>query len=449
MKTAYGTGDFFNELAKLDEYHFFEKVQSEGLPLPVLHNAGKISYEFLKLTEDFVAALTQCSRGRYVFDPDFKARPYQVCNQSKGRVGRKQLYLRFDATPFDHPGCSEMAVSMGLGFDFRNNQGIHAKCVDDYEKFHKKLCDDPVLFDDIIAQLGGYAEPYKQFEGTVTAMDARQRTPGILQPWLFFGRRITFNTILAMATLEDWVAECIKVFDIICMAGYYHTYKQRNYRNELYPSFTLESYFIGDMNMQAVSAATRVAKVTDESRRMNPLIIGGKNGLGKTHLLQAIANKICIDQPHSEICYIAAQRYLSDIMYAFQTERLDEFTRYYHSVDVLLIDDFHLLAGEVNALEWLLTILKILIDSRKQIILTSEVPLSEMEWLEPQLISLLKTGLTVTISHPDLNTRADILLYKSASFKNPISGVVAFFIAEQVNRTLTPKTVILFISNPI
>lgn len=221
-------GAFFNELTKMDalmklnKYDSILMPPSDGLRLRVseLHAAGKISEAFVRLTHDFVVTLAKRSGGRYVFEQDFRVRPWQVYSYSQGRSGRKQLYVGFDACT---PSCFSSrpwGVSIGLGFDFRNEQGIITECVNEYEAFIEKVYVEPELFDVTFGSLGGYAEPSEDFKMPVTAEKAWQTTPDMLQHWLFFGRRLTPDEISALGSFEDFVDECIRVFDVICEAGY-------------------------------------------------------------------------------------------------------------------------------------------------------------------------------------------------------------------------------------
>lgn len=155
-----------------------------------------------------------------IFEKDFRVRPYQVYSYSQGCSGRKQLHIRLDATPPNRIFSSDWGASVGLGFDFRNEQGIIAECVNEYEAFHEKAFVEPELFDATFGGLGGYAEPTEEFKEPVTAEKAWQTTPDMLARWLFFGRRITPDDIAAMGSLDGFVDECIRVFDVICEAGY-------------------------------------------------------------------------------------------------------------------------------------------------------------------------------------------------------------------------------------
>ena len=222
-------GVFFNELAKLDALVKLNEYDSVLMPprdgfrlrLSELHDAGKISDDFVRITREFVITLAMSSRGRYGFEMDFRVRPNQVYSYCQGRSGRKQLYVGFDAcnTP-SRFSSRPWGVSIGLGFDFRNEQGIITECVNEYEAFYEKVNVEPELFEATFGSLGGYAEPTEEFKEPVTSKKARNTTPDMLQSWLFFGRRLTPDDITAMGSLDAFVDECIRVFDVICEAGY-------------------------------------------------------------------------------------------------------------------------------------------------------------------------------------------------------------------------------------
>lgn len=213
---------FFNELAAFDDLAFAKVPPRDGFRPCVseLHAAGKISDAFLGLTRDFVHTLAVRSRGRYVFEQDFHLRPFQVFSYSQDRSGRKQLHIGFDAHPRSDVCSGGWGVSIGLGFDFRNSQGIVAECVNDYETFYAKVFAEPELFDATFGSLGGYAEPTDDFTEPVKAGMALQAIPDILQNWLLFGRRLTPDSITAVVSLDGFADECIRVFDAITYAGY-------------------------------------------------------------------------------------------------------------------------------------------------------------------------------------------------------------------------------------
>lgn len=221
---------FFKELSKISELELFGEnglidltLQDSAHHISDLHAMENLDRAFIDLLHVFVTTLTQRSNGRYVFEEDFGVRPCQVFSFSKGARGRKQLHIRFDAHPPNRLISSPWGVSIGLGFDFRGEKGIHAACVDDYEAFHEKVFCEPELFDATFGNLGGYAEPTDEFKEAITAEKAWQTVPSILDHWLFFGRRISSDTVAAYGSLDGFADECIRVFDVICAAEYCDT----------------------------------------------------------------------------------------------------------------------------------------------------------------------------------------------------------------------------------
>ncbi len=192
-----------------------------------------------------------------------------------------------------------------------------------------------------------------------------------------------------------------------------------------------ENFVIGKANQLAFAAAEQVAQTPGTS--YNPMFIYGGVGLGKTHLAQAIANQIKINKPDAKICYMHAERYVSDVVKAYQSNKFEEFKQYYHSLDVLLIDDIQFFAGKNKTQEEFFYAFNTLIDSHKQVILTSDTFPKEITGLDTRLISRLGWGLTVAIEPPELEMRVAILLKKAGLNGYALESSVAFFIAKHIN----------------
>jgi len=197
------------------------------------------------------------------------------------------------------------------------------------------------------------------------------------------------------------------------------------------PSLTFENFVIGKANQLAFAAATQVAELPGAS--YNPLFIYGGVGLGKTHLLQAIGNQILINNPQTKICYMHAERYIADVVRAYQTNKFEEFKQFYHSLDVLLIDDIQFFAGKAKTQEEFFYAFNTLVDSHKQVILTSDTFPKEIIGLESRLVSRFGWGLTVAIEPPELEMRVAILLKKASLNNYSLDDAVAFFIAKHVS----------------
>ena len=200
---------------------------------------------------------------------------------------------------------------------------------------------------------------------------------------------------------------------------------------KLNQNLTFDNFVIGKANQLAFAAATQVAELPGAS--YNPLFIYGGVGLGKTHLTQAIGNQICINRPQAKVCYMHAERYVADVVRAYQTNKFEEFKQYYHSLDVLLIDDIQFFAGKTKTQEEFFYAFNTLVDSHKQVILTSDTFPKELTGLETRLVSRFGWGLTIGIEPPELEMRVAILLKKAAISGYTLNDAVAFFIAKHVN----------------
>ncbi len=200
---------------------------------------------------------------------------------------------------------------------------------------------------------------------------------------------------------------------------------------KLNQSLTFENFVIGKANQLAYAAATQVAELPGVS--YNPLFIYGGVGLGKTHLAQAIGNQIILNKPQAKVCYMHAERYVADVVRAYQTNKFEEFKQYYHSLDVLLIDDIQFFAGKAKTQEEFLYAFNTLVDTHKQVILTSDTFPKELVGLESRLVSRFGWGLTIGIEPPELEMRVAILLKKAAISGYKLDDAVAFFIAKHVN----------------
>jgi len=199
-------------------------------------------------------------------------------------------------------------------------------------------------------------------------------------------------------------------------------------------NLTFDNFVIGKANQLAYAAATQVAELPGNS--YNPLFLYGGVGLGKTHLLQAIGNQIKKNYSDAKICYMHAERYVADVVRAYQTNKFEEFKQFYHSLDVLLIDDIQFFAGKAKTQEEFFYAFNSLVDGHKQVILTSDTFPKEITGLENRLISRFGWGLTVALEAPELEMRVAILLKKASLNGYVLDEIVAFFIAKNVNSNI-------------
>ena len=193
---------------------------------------------------------------------------------------------------------------------------------------------------------------------------------------------------------------------------------------------TFDSFVTGKANQLARAAAIQVA--TNPGVSYNPLFLYGGVGLGKTHLIHAIGNQILQDKPNAKIRYIHAEQYVRDVVTAYQRKGFDEFKRYYHSLDLLLIDDIQFFGGKSRTQEEFFYAFEALIAAKKQIIITSDTYPKEITGMDDRLISRFDSGLTVAIEPPELEMRVAILLKKAHSEGVQLSDDVAFFVAKHL-----------------
>jgi len=197
--------------------------------------------------------------------------------------------------------------------------------------------------------------------------------------------------------------------------------------SRLNPEFNFGTFVTGKANELARAAAIQVAERTGEA--YNPLFVYGGVGLGKTHLIHAIGNLLLQRNPQSRIRYIHAEQYVSDVVRAYQHKSFDDFKRYYHSLDLLLIDDIQFFSGKSRTQEEFFYAFNALIESRKQVVITCDTYPREIPGIENRLISRFAWGLTVAVEPPELEMRVAILLKKAEAENVVLDETVAFFIA--------------------
>lgn len=204
----------------------------------------------------------------------------------------------------------------------------------------------------------------------------------------------------------------------------------RRDQSRINPDLSFASFVTGKANQLARAAAIQVANNPGIS--YNPLFLYGGVGLGKTHLIHAIGNQILTDNPSAKIRYIHAEQYVRDVVTAYQRKGFDEFKRYYHSLDLLLIDDIQFFGGKSRTQEEFFYAFEALIAAKKQIIITSDTYPKEITGMDDRLISRFDSGLTVAIEPPELEMRVAILLKKAYSEGVHFSDDVAFFVAKHL-----------------
>jgi chromosomal replication initiator protein len=199
-------------------------------------------------------------------------------------------------------------------------------------------------------------------------------------------------------------------------------------------SFNFDNYVTGRANQLARAAAIQVAE--NPGTAYNPLFIYGGVGLGKTHLLQAIGNELKKNNPDAKIRYLHAERYVSDVVKAYENKAFDEFKRKYHSLDLLLIDDIQFFAKKTRTQEEFFYAFNSLIEAKKQIVITCDTYPKEIIDVDERLRTRFSWGLTVAVEPPELEMRVAIVLKKAEAVNLNLPEDVAFFIAKQIRSSV-------------
>ena len=203
----------------------------------------------------------------------------------------------------------------------------------------------------------------------------------------------------------------------------------------LNPRFRFDSFVVGDFNRMAHTAALAVAEAPGRTK-YNPLFIYGGVGLGKTHLIQAIGNFIAEEEPEKKIIYATSEKFTYNFIDALSKNRIQEFTRAYRSVDVLLMDDIQFLGGKESTQSQFFHAFNSLYQANHQIVLTADCLPEDIEGLEERLLSRFKWGLVVDIRPPDLESRIAILKNKAEFDNLDISDNVIEYIAHNITSNI-------------
>jgi chromosomal replication initiator protein len=202
------------------------------------------------------------------------------------------------------------------------------------------------------------------------------------------------------------------------------------YRSALNNDYTFANFVEGKSNQLARAAAQQVAENPGGS--YNPLFIYGGVGLGKTHLMHAVGNELLQHNPDAKIVYVHSERFVADMVKALQLNAINEFKRYYRSVDALLIDDIQFFANKEHSQEEFFHTFNVLLEGGQQMILTCDRFPKELNGLEERLKSRFGWGLTVAMEPPELETRVAILKSKAVQVNVDLPDEGAFFIAQRV-----------------
>ena len=202
-------------------------------------------------------------------------------------------------------------------------------------------------------------------------------------------------------------------------------------RTGLNDNYIFESFVEGKSNQIALAAAKQVADQASGSK-YNPLFLYGGVGLGKTHLMHAVGNKLKKERPDAKICYLHSETFVSEMVKALQLGAMNEFKKFYRGLNALLIDDIQFFAGKEQSQDELFHTFNSLIENGNLMIFSCDRYPKEIEGLEERLKSRFGWGLSVVIDPPALETRAAILMQKANDMGLALSDECAFFIADQV-----------------
>jgi chromosomal replication initiator protein len=201
-------------------------------------------------------------------------------------------------------------------------------------------------------------------------------------------------------------------------------------RSGLIAEFSFENFVPGKANQLARAAAVQVAENPGTS--YNPLFVYGGSGLGKTHLLHAIGNHVAAHQKSAKARYLHANQYITDVVRAYQQRSFDAFKRYYHSLDLLLIDDIQFFTGKDRTQEEFFYAFNALVEGHKQIVITCDTYPRDVAGIDDRLKTRFSWGLTVAIEPPEQEMRVAIVLRKAEAVGVKLDEDVAFFIAKHV-----------------
>ncbi len=202
------------------------------------------------------------------------------------------------------------------------------------------------------------------------------------------------------------------------------------HQNNLNPGHVFETFVVGKSNQLAEAAAKQIGQ--NPGSAYNPFFLYGGVGLGKTHLMHAVGNFILEKKKNAKVVYLHSERFVADMVKALQSNAINEFKRFYRSVDALLIDDIQFFAGKERSQEEFFHTFNALLEGHQQVILTSDKYPKEINGLEERLKSRFGSGLTVAIEPPELETRVAILMSKAEQCHVHLLPEVAFFIAKRI-----------------
>ena len=236
--------------------------------------------------------------------------------------------------------------------------------------------------------------------------------------------RTTFDSMAQSTAVQPQSQPPVRTERTVQVEG---ALKHTSYLNR---TFTFDNFVEGKSNQLARAAAWQVAD--NPKHGYNPLFLYGGVGLGKTHLMHAVGNHLLAKNPNAKVVYLHSERFVADMVKALQLNAINEFKRFYRSVDALLIDDIQFFAKKERSQEEFFHTFNALLEGGQQVILTSDRYPKEIEGLEERLKSRFGWGLTVAVEPPELETRVAILMKKADQARIDLPHDAAFFIAQRI-----------------
>jgi chromosomal replication initiator protein len=211
--------------------------------------------------------------------------------------------------------------------------------------------------------------------------------------------------------------------------------KEIKHNSNLNPRYRFDNFIKGEGNQLARATAGAISDNPGETS-FNPFFVYGGVGLGKTHLIQAIGNRILEKFPDKKVIYLSTDSFTVEFVEAIQSNRVNEFQNFYRNIDVLIIDDIQFLTGKEKTQDLFFHIFNTLHQSRKQIILSSDRPPKELKGMDERLISRFKWGLAADIQPPEFEMRIAILKSKAEEFGMNISNEIVEYIASNITSNI-------------
>lgn len=214
-----------------------------------------------------------------------------------------------------------------------------------------------------------------------------------------------------------------------------HEKQKPKFESFLNHRYTFDNFIKGEGNQLARAAAGAISD-NPGGTSFNPFFVYGGVGLGKTHLIQAVGNEIVNKFPDKKVIYLSSDNFTVEFVEAIQSNRINEFSSFYRSMDVLIIDDIQFLIGKEKTQDLFFHIFNTLHQSRKQIILSSDKPPKDLKGLDERLISRFQWGLAADIQPPELETRIAILKRKAESYGMKVSNEILEYIANNITSNI-------------